>query len=45
MILNDLAPMHWAFAGVGVGLVVLTVLLVSGKRLGVSTGSRASARS
>jgi len=38
MILNGLEPMNWAVAGLGIALVVLAVLLVSGKRLGVSTG-------
>ena len=33
-----MVPIHWAIAGVGIALVVLTVLIVSGKRLGVSTG-------
>jgi len=38
MILNGLAPMNWAVSGLGIALVVLAVLLVSGKRLGMSTG-------
>lgn len=38
LILHQLPVMHWALAGIGLGLVTLTLLAVSGQRLGVSTG-------
>jgi uncharacterized membrane protein YedE/YeeE len=38
LILNDLAPMHWALAGVGVAGVTLALLLIGSRRLGISTG-------
>ncbi|MBI2892458.1 MAG: YeeE/YedE family protein [Deltaproteobacteria bacterium] len=38
MILNDLTPLHWAVAGLGIGLVTLALLFLAGQRLGVSTG-------
>lgn len=38
LILHGLRAMHWALAGLGIGLVTLTLLGVLGHRLGVSTG-------
>ena len=38
LILNHLPVLHWAIAGIGLGLVTLVLLAVSGQRLGVSTG-------
>ena len=38
LILHDLAPMHWALAGLGIGGVTLALLLVASRRLGISTG-------
>ena len=38
LILHHLPVLHWALAGLGLGLVTLTLLAVSGQRLGVSTG-------
>jgi uncharacterized membrane protein YedE/YeeE len=38
LILHDLTPLHWALAGVGVAAVTLALLLLGGRRLGVSTG-------
>ena len=38
LILNDLPPLHWALAGVGVAGVTLALLLVGSRRLGISTG-------
>jgi uncharacterized membrane protein YedE/YeeE len=38
LILNDLAPMHWASAGVVIASVTLLLLLVGSRRLGISTG-------
>ncbi len=38
LILHDLAPIHWALAGLGVSGVTLALLLLGSRRLGVSTG-------
>lgn len=38
LILNDLAPWHWAIAGALIGLLTLTLLFVANRRLGISTG-------
>ena len=38
LILHDLTPMHWALAGLGIAGVTLALLLISSRRLGVSTG-------
>jgi uncharacterized membrane protein YedE/YeeE len=38
LILHDLPAIHWALAGLGLGLVTLALLGVAGHRLGVSTG-------
>jgi uncharacterized membrane protein YedE/YeeE len=38
LILNALPPMHWMLAGLGVAGITLALLLVSNRRLGVSTG-------
>lgn len=38
LILHDLAPLHWALAGIGIAGVTLTLLLLGGRRLGISTG-------
>ena len=38
LILNGLAPMHWAIAGIGIAGITLALLLVSSRRLGISTG-------
>ena len=38
LILNGLAPIHWAVAGAGIAAVTLALLLVSRRRLGISTG-------
>ena len=38
LILNDLAPMHWALAGALIGGLVLLMLAVVNRRLGMSTG-------
>lgn len=38
LILNNLTPLHWALAGVGVAGVTLALLLVGSRRLGISTG-------
>jgi uncharacterized membrane protein YedE/YeeE len=38
LILHDLAPMHWAIAGLGIAGVTLILLFVGSARLGISTG-------
>jgi uncharacterized membrane protein YedE/YeeE len=38
LILNGLAPLHWAFAGAGIAAVTLALLFLGNRRLGVSTG-------
>lgn len=38
LILNDLTPLHWALAGLGIAGVTLALLLVASRRLGISTG-------
>lgn len=38
LLLNDLQPIHWALAGVGIAGVTLALLLVASRRLGISTG-------
>lgn len=38
LILNDLQPLHWALAGIGIAGVTLALLLVGSRRLGISTG-------
>jgi uncharacterized membrane protein YedE/YeeE len=38
LILNDLAPLHWALAGAGIAAVTLCLLLVANRRLGISAG-------
>lgn len=38
LILNDLPPIHWALAGLGIAGVTLALLLVGSRRLGISTG-------
>lgn len=38
LILNDLPPMHWAVAGIGIAGVTLCLLFIANRRLGISTG-------
>jgi uncharacterized membrane protein YedE/YeeE len=38
LILHDLAPLHWAVAGVGIAGVTLALLFLASNRLGISTG-------
>jgi uncharacterized membrane protein YedE/YeeE len=38
LILHDLAPIHWAWAGLGIAAVTLALLLLGSRRLGISTG-------
>ncbi len=38
LILNQVAPYHWAVAGAGIGFLTLLLLAFAKKRLGVSTG-------
>ena len=38
LILNDLPPLHWALAGLGIAGVTLALLLIANRRLGISTG-------
>jgi hypothetical protein len=38
LILNDLPPMHWAVAGLGIAGVTLCLLFIANRRLGISTG-------
>lgn len=38
LILNDLPPLHWALAGLGIAGITLALLLIANRRLGISTG-------
>lgn len=38
LILNDLAPLHWALGGAIIAFVTLCLLFVANHRLGISTG-------
>lgn len=38
LILHNLAPLHWALAGVGIAGVTLALLFIANRRLGISTG-------
>lgn len=38
LILNGLAPLHWAIAGAGIAAITLLLLVLANRRLGVSTG-------
>ncbi|MEO8069837.1 MAG: YeeE/YedE thiosulfate transporter family protein [Acidobacteriota bacterium] len=38
LILNDIAPIHWALAGAGVAAVTIALLFLANRRLGISTG-------
>jgi uncharacterized membrane protein YedE/YeeE len=38
LLLNDLAPLHWAIAGAGIAAITLLLLVAANRRLGVSTG-------
>jgi hypothetical protein len=38
LILHDLAPLHWALAGLGIAGVTLALLVLASRRLGLSTG-------
>ncbi|MEO8538384.1 MAG: YeeE/YedE thiosulfate transporter family protein [bacterium] len=38
LILNDIAPIHWAVAGACISAITLALLYVGNRRLGVSTG-------
>jgi uncharacterized membrane protein YedE/YeeE len=38
LILNDLAPLHWALAGTGIAAVTVCLLWIANRRLGISTG-------
>jgi uncharacterized membrane protein YedE/YeeE len=38
LILNDLAPIHWALAGAAIAAITLLLLFLANRRLGVSTG-------
>ena len=38
LILTDLPPIHWAWAGAGIAVVTLLLLFVGNRRLGISTG-------
>jgi uncharacterized membrane protein YedE/YeeE len=38
LILHDLAPWHWAPAGLALGAITLLLLWLTNKRLGISTG-------
>lgn len=38
LILNDLTPLHWAAAGLGIAAITLLLLFLSSRRLGVSSG-------
>jgi uncharacterized membrane protein YedE/YeeE len=38
LILNDLPPIHWAWAGAGIAAVTLLLLWAGSRRLGISTG-------
>lgn len=38
LILHGLEPVHWALAGLGIGVITLLLLGVTNQRLGISTG-------
>ena len=38
LILHNLGPLHWAFAGLGIAGVTLALLFLAGRRLGISGG-------
>ncbi|MSP23336.1 MAG: hypothetical protein EXR66_10170 [Dehalococcoidia bacterium] len=38
LILNDMQAIHWAIAGLGISAVTLALLVITNRRLGVSTG-------
>ena len=38
LILSGLPPIHWAFAGAAIAAITLALLLISNRRLGVSSG-------
>ena len=38
LILNNLPPLHWALAGLGIAGVTLALLLIDSRRLGISGG-------
>ena len=38
LILNDLPPLHWFWAGAGIAAITLLLLLLGSRRLGISTG-------
>ncbi len=38
LILHGLSPLHWAAAGAAIALITLTLLFVTNRRLGLSTG-------
>jgi uncharacterized membrane protein YedE/YeeE len=38
LILNQLPPLHWAFAGAGIAAVTLALLFFASRRLGISSG-------
>jgi uncharacterized protein len=38
LILNQLPPLHWALAGLGIAGITLALLLIGSRRLGISTG-------
>lgn len=38
LILHDVVAMHWALAGAGIAAITLTLLFVTNRRLGISTG-------
>ncbi len=38
LILHNLPPLHWAWAGAGIAAITLLLLFVGNRRLGISTG-------
>ncbi len=38
LLLNGLAPLHWAIAGAAIAAITLALIFVANRRLGVSTG-------
>lgn len=38
LILNGLAPIHWAVGGAAVAAITIALLLIANRRLGISTG-------
>ncbi len=38
LILNDVVAIHWAVAGAAIAAITLTLLFISNRRLGISTG-------